>query len=92
MGAREGCKELGQQNEQASLGRSCASRKWKITGQTPPPQHLLGNVITMITDMDSDGRRASQGRPHSQAPQLLAQHSPAALELTRQTVPILTLQ
>lgn len=44
------------------------------------------NVILMITDTDSDGKRASQGKPQSQTSQLPeAVSSQAALRLTRQS-------
>ena len=45
----------------------------------------------MITDMDSDGKQASQGRP-PQPDSTITSSSPAALELTRQTVPSLAMQ
>lgn len=56
----------------------------------PLPQSLLGNVITMITDTDSDGKRASQGRP-PEPDSTITGSSPAALETTRQTVPSLAM-
>lgn len=31
-------------------------------GSAPLPQSLLGDVITTITGMDSDGKQASQGK------------------------------
>lgn len=50
--------------EQVSEGRwELPLQKMENHQSAPLPQSLLGNVITMITDTDSDGKRASQGRP-----------------------------
>lgn len=52
---------------------------------------LLRNVISMITDMDSDGRSLSGEAPTARLHNM-GLGSLAALELTRQTVPSLQRQ
>lgn len=82
------CEELGPWNKRVRGGGELPLQKMENHRSAPLPQSLLGNVITMITDMDSDGKGASQGRP-PQPDSTITSSSP---ELTRQTVPSLAMQ